>query len=114
MPSFNPIGKLFAHPTLLETNSRFASGMTNLIPGLLFKTGLNVSASKWSVWLWLDVTIFIPFSNSGLITISLILICGLSVVAYFFVNESDRYGSINTLFPFHCSKNPLWPNHHKW
>ena len=38
------------------------------------------------------------FSNSGFTTNSLILVCGLSVVKYFFESESDKYGSSKTLF----------------
>jgi hypothetical protein len=39
------------------------------------------------------------FRSEGSTTRSLIRICGFPVVSYFFVSESERYGSIKIRFP---------------
>src|SRR6266545_2995986 len=53
-------------------------------------------------------------SRCGATTRSVIRTCGLSVRAYFSVNESDRYGSSNKCFSCHCSRKPLCPSHQRW
>jgi len=48
-PSFNPTKKSLFRFNRSATNSLFASGIINVMSGLFFKTGISVSASKWSV-----------------------------------------------------------------
>ena len=72
------------------TNARFASGATISSRGLTRQSGMSVSASRWSVWLWLDVTTSTKSSCSGATTRRVIRTWGLSVSAYFFVSESER------------------------
>ena len=64
--------------------------MMNSILGFTFISGSNVSRSRWSVWLWLEVTTSMKSSRSGAMTRSVIRTCGLSVFAYLCVSESDR------------------------
>src|SRR6185295_3886054 len=52
-------------------------------------------------------------SRAGSMTLSLMRTCGLSVAAYFFVSESDRYGSISRKRLPYLRRNPLCPNHHR-
>ena len=54
-------------------------------------SGRSVSASRWSVWLWLEVTTSTKASRSGAITRSVMRTCGLSVSAYF---RGQRVGQV--------------------
>ena len=45
-PSLSPTGNVLSQPSRSHTNSRFASGMTRVISGLLLSSGFSVSASR--------------------------------------------------------------------
>src|SRR5687767_4021316 len=53
------------------------------------------------------------FKRSGATINSVIRTWGLSVAAYFRVNESDKYGSNKRCLPCHCTKKPLCPSHQR-
>ncbi len=51
---------------------------------------MSVSASRWSVWLWVEVVARILVRRAGSMTRSVMRTWGLSVVAYLRVSESER------------------------
>ena len=90
-PSVRPIGHAGSVCNRSATNCRLASGITIASPGLAASSGHRVSWSRWSVWLWLDVTTSIMSSRAGSTTRAVIRTCGLSVAG---VLRRQRVGQV--------------------
>src|SRR4051812_41205071 len=89
-PASRPMGNSGGQWRRWATNSRLASGMMRAALGFALRMDWRVSASRWSVWLWLEVMAWMNVRAAGEMTGSVMRRWGLSVLAYFVVSESER------------------------